>query len=245
MNKHTHRFALVALVALASLASLSGCATVTPPPSVMALEGASHSPAGTTSVTAYGGASAGVFVNGALGGGARLSHRVSQEVSVGIEGMAGAVVDPSDEPASPRTLFAGRAHVQLNPGASEHLALTLGVGGGGANNDLGYITTDLGARVSTRVAHRVLEPYAAVIVAGSVPISTPAAAVQRTDGGDHRYTPTGYIGADVGLVVHATERLDVALDFLLLGGVSASNNVVMGTPTVGLRYNFGDLTAAR
>lgn len=242
MTKHTHRFALVAL---ASLASLTGCATVTPPPPVMALEGASHGPAGSTSVTAFGGANAGVFLESALGGGARLAHHVSEEVSVGVEGVVGAVVDSNGDPASPRRLFAGRAHVQLNPGGSEHLALTLGVGGGGANNDLGYITTDVGARVSTRVVHGVLEPYAGAVIAGSVAISTPAEAVQRTDGGDHRYTPTGYIGLDVGMVVHATERLDVAFDFLLLGGVSASNNALMGTPTIGLRYNFGELRASR
>lgn len=242
MNKHTHR---LALVALASLSPLSGCATVTPPPPVMALEGASHGPAGSTSVTAFGGANAGVFLESALGGGARVAHRVSEDVSVGVEGVAGAVVDSNGDAASPRRLFAGRAHVQLNPRGSQRLALTLGVGGGGANNDLGYVTTDLGVRVSTRVAHGVIEPYAGAVIAGSVPLSTPAAAVQRVEGGDHRYTPTGYLGVDLGVVVHATERLDLALDVLLLGGVSASNNAMMATPTIGLRYNFGDGRRAR
>ncbi|MFO0603737.1 MAG: hypothetical protein U0324_11215 [Polyangiales bacterium] len=242
MNLNTPR---LALVALASLAPLAGCATVTPPPPVMALEGASRGAAGGTSVTAFGGANAGVFLESALGGGARVAHRVSDEVSLGVEGVAGAVIDSNGDPASPRRLFAGRAHVQLNPGASEHLALTLGFGGGGANNDLGYVTADVGARVSTRVARGVLEPYAGAVLAGSVPVSAPAEAVQRVEGGDHRYAATAYAGLDLGLVVRATERLDVAFDVLLLGGVSASNNALMATPTLGLRYNFGAPRAAR
>ncbi len=74
MNKHTPRLALASVVALSAL---SGCATVTPPPTVMALEGASRGPAGSTAVTAYGGVNGGVFLSSGVGGGARFSHRVS------------------------------------------------------------------------------------------------------------------------------------------------------------------------
>lgn len=44
---------------------LAGCAMVSPPPSVMALEGASQTPVGSTSVTAFGALSGGVFIDGA------------------------------------------------------------------------------------------------------------------------------------------------------------------------------------
>jgi hypothetical protein len=223
---------------LLGLGPLAGCATVSPPPSVMALEGASQGPVGATSVTAFGGAAGGVFINGALGGGARLAHRVSDTVALGVDGIAGAAVAPSDVSAAPRSLFAGRLHAQVNPGASRNFALTFGAGGGGSNNGLSYATVDAGARISRRWSDGFFEPYVGAVVALSVPTATPDGATREPEY-DRRFLTTVYLGLDGGIVLHPTERLDVALDVLIIGGYSASNNPFLISPTVGLRYAFG------
>lgn len=234
MNNLHRRSGLPLLLLLAPLA---GCATVSPPPAVMALEGASQGPVGGTAVTAFGALAGGVFINGSVGGGARVSHRLSDAVALGVDGIAGAVVDPSTEQAAPRRLFAGRAHVQVNPGGSEHLALTFGAGGGASDNRLAYVTADAGARISRRWADGVFEPYAGAVAALSVPTSTPDAAVRAEN--DRRFLPTAYVGLDLGVALHPTERLDVALDLLLLGGYSAANSALVMAPSLGVRYAFG------
>jgi hypothetical protein len=228
----------LALPLVLALAPLSGCATVSPPPAVMALGGASQGPAHATSVTAFGGAAGGVFINGSLGGGVRVAHRISDTVEVGVDGMAGAVVDPSEERVAPRVLAAGRAHLQVNPGASEHVALTFGLGAGASDNRLAYGTVDAGARVSRRWANGVFEPYVGGVLALSVPAATPAAAVRDPEN-DRRMLATMYFGVDAGVALHPTERLDVALDLLFLGGYSAANTAVIMTPSLGVRYAFG------
>lgn len=241
MNPSKLRAGLSLLVALAPLA---GCATVSPPPAVMALEGASQGPVGGTAVTAFGGASAGVFLNGSVGGGARVAHRFSDTVAVGVDGVAGAVADPSEQQVAPRRLFMGRGHVQVNPGASQHLALTFGAGGGASNNGLSYVTVDAGARLSRRWFNGLFEPYVGGLVALSVPTATPDGAV-RDGGADRRILTTAYLGLDAGIALHPTERLDVALDLLVWGGYSASSNALIMTPTLGVRYAFGGETARR
>lgn len=210
----------------------------------MALEGASQGPVGATSVTAFGAAAGGVFINGSLGGGARIAHRLSRTTALGVEGIAGAVVDPSDTPVAPRQLYAGRLHVQVNPDASEHVAVTFGAGLGATNNSLSYGTVDAGVRFSRRWFDGYFEPYVGGLVALSVPTATPEGATRNADA-DRRFLATGYLGLDGGFVVHATERLDLALDVLLLGGYSASNNSLLIAPSAGVRYAFGGETARR
>ncbi|TAK30382.1 MAG: hypothetical protein EPO40_08315 [Myxococcaceae bacterium] len=241
MNTSKRRLAPSLLLALAPLA---GCATVSPPPSAMALEGASQGPVGGTSVTAFGAAAGGVFVSGSLGGGARIAHRLSNTTAIGVEGIAGSVVDPGDTPVAPRQLYAGRLHVQVNPGASEHVAMTLGVGLGATNNSLSYSTLDAGVRFSHRWFDGFFEPYVGGVVALSVPGATPDGATRSADG-DRRFMATGYLGLDGGFVLHATERLDVALDVLILGGYSASADSLLIAPSAGVRYAFGGETARR
>jgi hypothetical protein len=235
---------LPGLALLALLAPLAGCATISPPPATMALEGASQGPVGSTAVTVFGGASAGVFLNSAVGGGARVAHRFSDTVAVGVDGVAGAVVDPSGEQVSPRRIFMGRGHLQVNPGASRHLALTFGVGGGASNNSLSYVTVDAGARISRRWFDGFFEPYVGGLVAMSVPTATPDGSV-RDGGNDRRILPTAYLGIDAGIALHPTERLDVAFDLLTSLGYSASSNAFIMTPTLGVRYAFGGEAAPR
>jgi|GEM_PF-1436636 len=241
MNTSKRRLAPSLLLALAPLA---GCATVSPPPSAMALEGASQGPVGGTSVTAFGAAAGGVFVSGSLGGGARIAHRLSNTTAIGVEGIAGSVVDPGDTPVAPRQLYAGRLHVQVNPNASEHVAMTLGVGLGATNNSLSYSTLDAGVRFSHRWFDGFFEPYVGGVVALSVPGATPDGATRSADG-DRRFMATGYLGLDGGFVLHATERLDVALDVLILGGYSASADSLLIAPSAGVRYAFGGEIARR
>jgi hypothetical protein len=235
---------LAGLSSLALLAPLAGCATVSPPPATMALEGASQGPVGSTAVTAFGGASAGVFLNGSAGGGARVAHRFSDTVAVGLEGAAGAVVDPSAEQVAPRQIYMGRGQLQVNPDASRHLALTFGIGGGASNNQLSYVTVDAGARVSGRWCDGFFEPYVGGVLALSAPTATPDASA-RDGGNDRRILSTAYLGLDLGIAVHPTERLDVAIDLLTMLGYSASSNAVLVTPTVGVRYAFGGVVARR
>ena len=226
------------------LSPLAGCATVSPPPAMMALEGATAGPVHRTSVTAFGAAASGVFIRESLGGGARVAHRLSDAVAVGVDGVAGAVLDPSPEPAAPRRLLAGRAHVQVNPGGSEHLALTFGAGGGATDNRLAYVTVDGGARVSARWARGFFEPYVGAVVALSVPTGTPGGAT-RDEGNDRRFLPTAYGGIDGGFVLHPTERLALALDVLIVEGYSAANTALLVTPSAGVRYAFGGDVARR
>lgn len=221
------------------LAPLAGCATVTPPPSMMALGGASHGPVGATAVTAFGGVMGGVFIQPSLGGGARVAHRLSDTVAIGVDGVAGAVTDPSTVQAAPRTLYAGRLHAQVNPGGTERTALTFGLGGGGSNNALSYGTIDVGFRSSWRPGSGVFEPYVGAAVALSVPFAVPAGAEVTADGDDRRFLTTAYVVANGGLAVHATERFDVLFDVPIFLGYSASNNAFIVAPTVGLRYAFG------
>lgn len=225
-------------LSLLGLAPLAGCATVTPPPSMMAMGGASQGPIGATSVTAFGGLAGGVFVEPALGGGARISHRLNDRVALGVDGVAGGVVDPSSVQASPRTLYAGRLHAQVNPGGSEHLALAFGVGGGGSNNGLSYGTVDASVRGSWRPGSGVVEPYVGGGVALSVPMQTPDGATREVEY-DRRFLTTAYLAASAGLVVHATERFDLIVDAPVFLGYSASSNGFLVAPTVGLRYAFG------
>lgn len=224
--------------ALLLLAPLAGCVTVTPPPSLMGLGGASQGPVGGTAVTAFGGVMGGVFIQPSLGGGARIAHRLSDSVAIGVDGIAGAVTDPSSVQAAPRTLYAGRLHAQVNPGGTERTALTFGVGGGGSNNALSYGTVDVGFRSSWRPGSGVFEPYVGAAVALSVPFAVPAGA-EVTGDGDRRFLTTAYLVANGGFAVHASERFDVLLDVPVFLGYSASNNAFIVAPTVGLRYAFG------
>lgn len=240
MNTSSRAFRVLPLL----FAPLMGCATVSPPPATMALEGASQSPVGSTAVTAFGGVAGGVFINGSAGGGARVAHRFSDTIAVGLDGVAGAVVDPSEVQSAPRRLYAGRAHVQVNPAASRHVALTFGVGGGASNNQLSYATLDAGARLSRRWFDGFFEPYVGGVVALSVPTATPAGATREVEY-DRRFLPTAYLGLDAGLVLHPTERLDLALDLLILGGYSESNNALLMSPSLGVRYAFGGEVARR
>lgn len=240
MNSPIRRFAPVLPLLLAPLA---GCATVSPPPSVMALGGASQGPVGGTAVTAFGAGAVGVFIEPSLGGGARVAHRLSDSLAVGVDGVAGARVGNGGQ-AVPQTLFAGRAHVQVNPGGSANLALTFGGGGGATDNGLGYVTADAGARVSGRFSGGFFEPFAGAVLALSVPASTPADA-SRDEGNDRRFLPTAYAGIDGGFALHPSERLSVSLDLLVLGGYSAANNAFLIVPSAGVRYAFGGEAADR
>ncbi|MDB4929508.1 MAG: hypothetical protein JWM10_1992 [Myxococcaceae bacterium] len=229
---------LTGLASLALLAPLAGCATISPPPAAMALEGASQGPVGATAVTVFGGASAGVFLTESVGGGARVAHRISDTVAVGVDGVAGAAVDHGGEQVAPRRIFMGRGHLQVNPGASRGLALTFGVGGGASDNSLSYVTVDAGARISRRWYEGFFEPYVGGLVALSVPTATPDGAT-RDGGNDRRILPTAYVGIDAGIALHPTARLDVAFDLLTMLGYSASSNAFIMTPTLGVRYAFG------
>ncbi len=220
------------------LAPLAGCATVSPPPSLMGLGGASQGPIGGTAVTAFGGVMGGPFIEPSLGGGARIAHRLSDSVAMGVDGIAGATPNPSSVQASPRTLYAGRLHAQINPGGTESTALTFGLGGGGSNNALSYGTIDVGLRTSWRPGSGVFEPYAGAAVALSVPFAVPAGA-ELTGDGDRRFLTTAYLAVNGGFAVHASERFDVLLDVPVFLGYSASNNAFIVAPTVGLRYAFG------
>lgn len=234
MNTRPTHLALV----LVAMAPLAGCATVSPPPAAMALEGASQTPVGSTSITGFGGLAGGVWIDGAAGGGARLAHRFSREISAGVDGVAGGTLQANHEQAAPRALYAGRAHLQANPEGSEHIAFTVGGGGGVGDNRLAYVTVDASVRVSGRVVHRMLEPYVAGVVSLSVPTDVPSGAI--LDGGtDRRILTTFWGGIDAGLVYHPTPRLDLVVDVLALGGYSAANNTLLLVPTAGLRYAFG------
>lgn len=228
----------VLTLSLIVFAPLAGCATVTPPPSLVAMGGASQGPVGATSVTAFGGLAGGVFVEPSLGGGARLSHRLSDTIALGAEGVAGGVAAASSVEAAPRVLYAGRLHVQVNPEASERTAFTFGLGGGGSNNGLAYGTADAGFRTSWRPGSGFFEPYVGAAVALSVPAATPDGAT-REGGNDRRFLTTVYLALDAGLSMHATERLDVLVDVPLFLGYSASSNGVLFVPTLGVRYAFG------
>lgn len=225
-------------LSLSALAPLAGCATATPPPSLLAMGGASQGPVGATSVTAFGGLAGGVFVEPSLGGGARLSHRVSDTIAFGAEGVAGGVASASTVQAAPRALYAGRLHVQVNPEASERTAFTFGLGGGGSDNGLAYGTVDAGFRTSWRPGSGFFEPYVGAAVALSVPAATPDGATRDAEN-DRRFLTTAYLALDAGLSMHATERLDVLVDVPLFLGYSASNNAFLLVPTLGVRYAFG------
>ncbi len=225
--------------ALMLLAPLAGCATVTPPPSLMGLGGASQGPVGGTAVTAFGGVMGGVFIEPSLGGGARIAHRLSDSVALGVDGIAGATTNPSSVQAAPRALYAGRLHAQINPGGTDRTALTFGLGGGGSNNALSFGTIDVGVRTSWRPGSGVFEPYVGAAVALSVPFAVPAGSEITTEGNDRRFLTTAYLAANGGFAVHASERFDVLFDVPVFLGYSASNNAFIIAPTVGLRYAFG------
>jgi len=229
-------------VVLFVLAPLAGCATVTPPPSMMALEGASQGPVGATSVTAFGGLAGGVYVQPGLGGGARIGHRLSDSVALGVDGVAGGVLYPADFAGPPRTIYSGRLHAQINPNGSEHLAMSFGLGGGGSNNGLAYGTIDAGIRTSGRWANGFFEPFIGGALALSVPAATPEGATREARPGanyDRRFLTTFYFGLDGGFVLHPSDRFDVVLDVPILIGYSASASTLLLVPTVGIRYAFG------
>ena len=58
-------------------------------------------------------------------------------------------------------------------------------------------------------------------------------------------SPNVDVRRPVIIVLHATERLDVALDVLILGGYSASADSLLIAPSAGVRYAFGAETARR
>lgn len=206
----------------------------------MAMGGASPTPTGSTALTVFGGLAGGVFIEGSVGGGARVQHRLAPSLALGVDGLAGAAIaKPGD--VTPRSLFAGRAHLQLNPAASENLAVTFGVGGGGTNNSLGYVTADVSARVSGRFANRAIEPYVAGLAALSVPVETPPGAVME-GGNDRRFLTTAYAGLNAGLMVHTSTRSALYLDLPIFLGFSAANNAILFAPNVGFRYAFGGVT---
>lgn len=201
---------------------------------MLAMGGAPTS-TGSTALSVFAGHTAGVFVDGALGGGARVEHRLSPVVALGADALGrGALPDKS--PLHPRSLFAGRANVQLNPLRSETLALTFGAGGGGTNNQLMYLTADVSVRVSARFPRRPAEGYLAGLAAVSVPVERP----RDTDTND--YSSTLYLGVTTGALWHLGARSDVFVELPLLFGFSAHDAAFLWAPTVGFRYVFGGVT---
>jgi hypothetical protein len=234
---------------------------MSPMPAVMSLAGASE-PAHSTSVTAFGGVATGSGTNAAGGGGLRVSHRLSRDLSLGADGVGGATFANATGPAPlaphvSRALYAGRAHLQYNPRGTEHLAFTLGLGGGGLTDGLGYLTADVGARVSGRFIRGLVEPFVGGVVALSGTVVLPQPTTTTSDTGELTFSSstnpshrqTLFAAVDAGLVLHAADRVDIAVDLLLVFGETfgVESRDVLAVPTVGARYRFGgaDDAAAR
>ena len=128
---------------LALLSLTPACSGVYAPPSrTMPLETARAAGRGATELQIEGGGGAGVFHFEAAGGGARVSHGVTDHVTASVEGAA-IVADGGSEHGT-QMAYTSRAGVHVHPANQQHLALTGGVGGGVSGLLGSWVTADLG-----------------------------------------------------------------------------------------------------
>jgi hypothetical protein len=137
----------LAIPTLALLALTPACSGVYAPPSrAMPLETARAAGRGATELQIEGGVGAGLFHFDGGGGGARVSHGVTDNVTASVEGTA-VVADGGYEHGT-ETAYTGRAGVHVHPTHQQYLALTGGIGGGVSGTLGSWVTADLGGVTS-------------------------------------------------------------------------------------------------
>lgn len=228
------------------LGVLCSCSVVSPPPMRMIHESVLRTDPGGASVALVGGYGGGIFVDDSAGGEGRVGVQVSKEIDLDVSAGAGVrVADNHDDSLGvPDILGWARLGGRYRPDHLDWVSLRFGVGGGGADTGLAYLTTDVGATFGYTF-HRRVRPYGGLSVALSAPVNRGPLIVENPDddqGVKRRPWTTFWVGGNVGLTVRIVANLELGAEGFLDLGWSAnaeSGSIFGGTGVV--RYTFGPI----
>ncbi|MBM4396287.1 MAG: hypothetical protein FJ087_11410 [Deltaproteobacteria bacterium] len=233
-----------ARVLIAGALSIASCAVVSPPPVLALHEPVLHPEPGAVSVVASGGGGGGVFTREFAGGTGGIGYQATRTVAVGLAGGGGKAIaaDGGDE----LTLIGfGRAHVSVRPEAARWVAFRAGLGGGGADSGLGYLTGDLGLSFGHTFADRV-RIYGGPAFAVSAPFREGEALAHDSLESPRHPGLTLYGLGVVGVAVRLVDRLDLSVEAAgAWGGDGESDSITAGAVIGGLRWTTGGLAGKR